>query len=32
MNHTSNIAPPDFGINLFVLVCMVAFVVYNIMT
>jgi len=32
MKHTSNIAPPDFGTNLFVLVCMITFVVYNLMT
>lgn len=27
----TNITPPDFGLNLFVLVCLVAFVVYNLM-
>lgn len=32
MKHVSNIAPSDFGMNLVVLVCLVAFVVYNIMT
>lgn len=31
MKHISNIAPPDFGTNVFVLVCLVAFVVYNLM-
>jgi len=29
MKHVSNIAPSDFGVNLFVLVCLVAFLVYN---
>lgn len=32
MKHVSNIAPSDFGTNLFVLVCLIAFVVYHLMT
>jgi hypothetical protein len=32
MKHSTNIAPPDFGVNLFVLVCLIAFVVYNLLS
>lgn len=29
--RSTNISPADFGTNLFVLVCLIAFVVYNLL-